>query len=147
MSTEYKAPPVNDPMAQRLAMADAARGGVPQKALSERVLGEMFERIQPANMGFSRFCALVGEVQVALLSAAPAQDAATPLSAEPAQVADDVEQDAARYRWLRDEADNGEWECFDSGWLIKHDVYGQGARELDAAIDAARATAAKEPKR
>lgn len=49
-----------------------------------------------------------------------------------------VVEDAERYRWLRDGADDGEWECFESKWLIKHDVYGQGPADLDAAIDAAR---------
>lgn len=51
--------------------------------------------------------------------------------------AEALRKDAERYRWLRDGADDGEWECFESKWLIKHDVYGQGPADLDAAIDAA----------
>jgi hypothetical protein len=41
--------------------------------------------------------------------------------------------DARRWQWLRD----GEWEPFDSAWLCKHDLYGQGPAELDAFADAA----------
>lgn len=51
--------------------------------------------------------------------------------------AEALRKDAERYRWLRDEADDGEWDCFDSAWLIKNDVYGQGPADLDAFIDAA----------
>lgn len=49
-----------------------------------------------------------------------------------------VERDAARYRWLRDDE---EWAFFDSGWLVKHDLYGQGSDSLDAFIDAAMVAA------
>ena len=56
-----------------------------------------------------------------------------------------LRKNAARYRWLRDEADNGEWECFDSAWLGELGVYGGGPNELDAAIDAEIAKQNKEP--
>lgn len=46
--------------------------------------------------------------------------------------------DAARYRWLRDET---EWEPFESAWLIEHDIYGCPTLAMDVAIDAARAAA------
>ena len=59
---------------------------------------------------------------------------------------DAMVKDAGRYRWLCDGADDGEWECFDSRWLIKHDVYGQGPSDLDAAIDAEIQRAALGPK-
>ena len=46
--------------------------------------------------------------------------------------------DAARYRYLRDET---EWEPFESAWLIKHDIYGCPTLAMDVAIDMARAAA------
>ena len=52
-----------------------------------------------------------------------------------------VRGDARRYRWLRD----SEWDCFDSAWLVKIDVYGQGPSDLDAYIDATIASEAQEP--
>jgi hypothetical protein len=54
-----------------------------------------------------------------------------------------LQEDAARYRWLRDGPE--EWEMFDSRWLIKVDVYGCPTNELDAAIDAARAAQEVKP--
>lgn len=65
-----------------------------------------------------------------------------PVAAQP--LTDQDRMDAKRYRWLRDEDDGGEWACFDSSWLCKHDIYGEGPREMDAAIDMAMA-APKEP--
>lgn len=44
-----------------------------------------------------------------------------------------LRQNAERYRVLRDDP---EWDCFDSRWLHKHDLYGQTGADLDAAIDA-----------
>ena len=54
-----------------------------------------------------------------------------------------LEEDAARYRWLRD---SSEWEMFEDRWLTALDIYGQGPNDLDAAIDSAIALAAKEAK-
>ncbi len=46
-----------------------------------------------------------------------------------------VARDAARYRWLN--SPEGEWEPFDSAWLVKADLYGQNPADMDAYIDEA----------
>lgn len=45
-----------------------------------------------------------------------------------------LEKDAGRYRWLRDDT---EWEPFESSWLIKQDIYGCPTLAMDVAIDTA----------
>jgi hypothetical protein len=53
--------------------------------------------------------------------------------AQAAAVPEAVVRDAARYQWLRDQ--QNDWDAFDSSWLVKQDLYGQGPDEMDAFID------------
>lgn len=50
-------------------------------------------------------------------------------------------EDAARYRWLN--GPDSDWGPFDSAWLSRNNLYGQDPADMDAFIDAARASQAQ----
>jgi hypothetical protein len=95
---------------------DAMAGTTPEAA-------DIVERLRyTASKGISVW----GDLQI---------EAADTIQSLRARVAE-LEQDAARYRWLRD----GDWRPFDYEWLRDIDAIGMGSNYeevLDAAIDSA----------